>query len=150
MAESKQSNSQRGSSRGGSTTRRDAEDSDRSFAEGVAGLIDEVASNLPLGDTLARVVGTSERFTQAQAAAYSAVGISSTQDIERLTLRVRTMFHRIDELEDELDDATRRVAQLERELQQLRDESSRPQPATAAKPAKSAPKPRKPAAAKKP
>ncbi len=153
MTEPKSSSKPGGSSRGRPPARHDAGGSDRSLAEGVAGLIDEVASNLPLGDTLARVVGTSERLTQAQAAAYSAVGLSSTQDIERLTLRVRTMFHRIDELEDELDDATRRMARLERELEQLRqlrDAASTPSPAPAAKRAASAPKPRKKAPAKKP
>lgn len=150
MTEPKSSSKPGGSSRGRPPARRDVGGSDRSLAEGVAGLIDEVASNLPLGDTLARVVGTSERLTQAQAAAYSAVGLSSTQDIERLTLRVRTMFHRIDELEDELDDATRRMARLERELEQLRDAASTPSPAPAAKRAASAPKPRKKAPAKKP
>jgi predicted RNase H-like nuclease (RuvC/YqgF family) len=120
----------------------------RSLADGVASLIDEIASNLPLGDTFARVVGTSERLTQAQAAAYSAVGISSVQDIDRLTLRVRTLFHRIDELEDELDDATRRIASLERELEDAREDvrEAVAQAKAAAESAKSAATVAKPAA----
>lgn len=137
MAERKSSTSAGSASKG----RRERSDDEGGITDSVAGLIDELASNLPLGDTLARVVGTSERLTQAQAAAYSAVGLSSSQDIERLTLRVRTLFHRIDELEDELDDATRRISALERELEKVHD-------ATAAPAAKAPARPRKPAAKK--
>ncbi len=123
--------------------RRGDADGEHGIADSVAGLIDELASNIPLGDTFARVVGTTERFTQAQAAAYSAVGLSSVQDIERITLRVRTMFHRIDELEDELDDAARRISALEREIADLRANA-------ASAPAREKPSAstRKPAAAK--
>lgn len=136
MATDKSSSKQSGTRRGESA-------GEQGIADSVAGLIDELASNIPLGDTFARVVGTTERFTQAQAAAYSAVGLSSVQDIERLTLRVRTMFHRIDELEDELDDAARRISALERELADLRTKA---ESAPAAE--KPAPRKRKPAATK--
>lgn len=103
-------------------------------AEGLGGLIDELASNLPLGDALSKIVGSSERMTKAQQAAYSAVGLSSVSEVERLTLRVRSMFHRIDELEDEMDSMDRRIRSLEA--------------AAAAKPAPAAAAPKKPRAAK--
>ncbi|MBJ7347580.1 MAG: hypothetical protein JHC87_03290 [Thermoleophilaceae bacterium] len=102
-------------------------------AEGLGGLIDELASNLPLGDALSKIVGSSERMTKAQQAAYSAVGLSSVSEVERLTLRVRSMFHRIDELEDEMDRMDRRIRSLE---------------AAAAKPAATEAAPKKPRSTK--
>lgn len=90
------------------------DEEDRGFAEGFGGLIDDLTSNLPMGDTLARLVGTTERVTKAQQAAYSALGLPSAQDLERLTLRIRSLFHRVDEMEDDLDALERRLSALER------------------------------------
>jgi hypothetical protein len=111
-----------------SPSRRDA-DAD----EGIGGIVDEIASSWIVGDALTRLVDTGERVVRAQQSAFSALGLPSGSQFESLTLRVRTLFHRIEELEDDLDRVERRVAALE----------------SAAAPApKSKPKPR--AAAKKP
>lgn len=101
-------------------------------SEGLGGIVDELASSWLVGDALTRIVETGEKAFRAQQSALSALGLPSGSQFESLTLRVRTIFHRIEELEDELDRISARVAALE----------AKPRPASS-KPAstrKSAPK----------
>jgi len=100
--------------------------------EGIGGIVDEIASSWIVGDALTRLVDTGEKVVRAQQSALSALGLPSGSQFESLTLRVRTLFHRIEELEDDLDRLERRVASLE----------------SAAKPAPKAPRAKKPAARK--
>ncbi|MBJ7459061.1 MAG: hypothetical protein JHD02_07735 [Thermoleophilaceae bacterium] len=86
---------------------------DQDEAEGIGGLVDELASSWLVGDALTRIVETGEKAFRAQQTALSALGLPSGSQFESLTLRVRTIFHRIEELEDELDRVTARVAALE-------------------------------------
>jgi ubiquinone biosynthesis protein UbiJ len=104
--------------------------------EGIGGIVDDIASSWIVGDALTRLVDTGEKVVRAQQSAFSALGLPSGSQFESLTLRVRTLFHRIEELEDDLDRLERRVASLES--------------AASAKPKSSARKPaaRKPAAKK--
>lgn len=88
---------------------------DDSMGEGLGGVVDELASTPLLGDALTRLVDVGERAFRAQQGALSALGLPSGSQFESLTLRVRTIFHRIEELEDELDRLNDRVATLERE-----------------------------------
>jgi len=81
--------------------------------EGIGGIVDEIASSWIVGDALTRLVDTGERVVRAQQSAFSALGLPSGSQFESLTLRVRTLFHRIEELEDDLDRVERRVAALE-------------------------------------
>jgi hypothetical protein len=81
--------------------------------EGIGGIVDEIASSWIVGDALTRLVDTGERVVRAQQSAFSALGLPSGSQFESLTLRVRTLFHRIEELEDDLDRLERRVASLE-------------------------------------
>lgn len=88
--------------------------------EGLGGVVDEIASSWFFGDALSRLVGAGERVMHAQQSALSALGLPSGSQFESLTLRVRTLFHRIEELEDDLDRIERRVSELE-----ARESSSR-------------------------
>ncbi|MGH2958207.1 MAG: hypothetical protein ACRDKE_01265 [Solirubrobacterales bacterium] len=89
-------------------TRHESDDS-----EGIGGIVDELASSWLVGDALTRIVETGEKAFRAQQTALSALGLPSGSQFESLTLRVRTIFHRIEELEDELDRVSARVSALE-------------------------------------
>lgn len=90
--------------------RRTAEDRQ---SDGIGGIVDEVASSRIVGDALNRIVDAGESVMRAQQSAFSALGLPSGSQFESLTLRVRTLFHRIEELEDELDRLDARIAKLE-------------------------------------
>jgi hypothetical protein len=87
--------------------------SDAEADAGIGGIVDEIASSWIVGDALTRLVDTGEKVVRAQQSAFSALGLPSGSQFESLTLRVRTLFHRIEELEDDLDRVERRVASLE-------------------------------------
>lgn len=106
-------------------------------AESVGGFVDELTSNRLFGDALTRIVDAGERVMHAQQSAMSALGLPSGSQFESLTLRVRTVFHRIEELEDDLDRLERRITALEADA---RGTAAATAPATA-----SAPAPRRPA-----
>ena len=86
---------------------------DQDNSEGIGGIVDELASSWLVGDALTRIVETGEKAFRAQQTALSALGLPSGSQFESLTLRVRTIFHRIEELEDELDRVSARLAALE-------------------------------------
>lgn len=114
--------------------------------EGIGGIVDEIASSWIVGDALTRLVDTGEKVVRAQQSALSALGLPSGSQFESLTLRVRTLFHRIEELEDDIDRLDARVAKLEA--------AAKSAPAASNKPAVKRAAPRratsKKAAAKKP
>ena len=80
-------------------------------SEGIGGIVDELASSWLVGDALTRIVDAGERAFRAQQTALSALGLPSGSQFESLTLR--TIFHRIEELEDELDRLSARISALE-------------------------------------
>lgn len=82
--------------------------------EGIGGLVDDIAGSWLIGDALTRVVDAGEKAIRAQQTALSALGLPSGSQFESLTLRVRTIFHRLEELEDEIDRLAQRVAALEK------------------------------------
>lgn len=92
--------------------RRHKEEADHE-SDGIGGLVDELASNWLVGDALTRLVDAGERAFRAQQTALSALGLPSGSQFESLTLRVRTIFHRLEELEDEIDRLSNRLARLE-------------------------------------
>lgn len=86
-------------------------------SEGIGGLVDNLAGSWLLGDALTRAVDAGERVFHAQQSALSALGLPSGSQFESLTLRVRTIFHRLEELEDEIDRLAQRVSALEKSAQ---------------------------------
>ncbi len=90
-----------------------AEKNEQEPSEGIGGIVDELASSWLVGDALTKIVDAGERVVHAQQNALSALGLPSGSQFESLTLRVRTIFHRIEELEDEIDRLSARVAALE-------------------------------------
>jgi hypothetical protein len=102
---------------GGMADRRHNRDENEA-SEGIGGIVDELASSWLVGDALTRIVETGEKAFRAQQTALSALGLPSGSQFESLTLRVRTIFHRIEELEDELDRISARVSALEAKSKQ--------------------------------
>ncbi|MBI4896912.1 MAG: hypothetical protein HY827_00925 [Actinobacteria bacterium] len=88
-------------------------DRDAEPGEGLGGVVDEITSSWLFGDALSRLVDAGERVMHAQQSAFSAIGLPSGSQFESLTLRVRTLFHRIEELEDDIDRIERRMTNLE-------------------------------------
>lgn len=88
-------------------------DRDTEPGEGLGGVVDEITSSWLFGDALSRLVDAGERVMHAQQSAFSAIGLPSGSQFESLTLRVRTLFHRIEEMEDDLDRIERRMTNLE-------------------------------------
>ena len=93
--------------------------------EGIGGIVDEVASSRIVGDALNRIVDAGESVMRAQQSAFSALGLPSGSQFESLTLRVRTLFHRIEELEDELDRLDQRISKLESAARQPKQAAAR-------------------------
>jgi hypothetical protein len=81
--------------------------------EGIGGIVDEITSSWIVGDALTRLVDAGERVVHAQQSAFSVLGLPSGSQFESLTLRVRTLFHRIEELEDDIDRLEQRITALE-------------------------------------
>lgn len=82
-------------------------------SEGISGIVDELAGSRLVGDALTRIVDVGEKAFRAQQNAITALGLPSGSQFESLTLRVRTLFHRLEELEDEIDRLADRVSALE-------------------------------------
>lgn len=92
---------------------RDRRGGDSAPGDGLGGVVDEITSSWLFGDALSRLVDAGERVMHAQQSAFSAIGLPSGSQFESLTLRVRTLFHRIEELEDDIDRIERRMNALE-------------------------------------
>lgn len=86
-------------------------------ADGLGGIVDELASSRLVGEALTMVVDAGEKAIRAQQTALSALGLPSASQFENLTLRLRTIFHRLEELEDEIDRLGDRVSALEADRQ---------------------------------
>ncbi|MFY9488674.1 MAG: hypothetical protein WAP35_08280, partial [Solirubrobacterales bacterium] len=109
------------------------------------GIVDDITSSRLLGDALTRLVDAGERVVRTQQSAFSAIGLPTGSQFESLTLRVRTIFHRLEELEDELDRLERRLASLEAAKPASRPAAGK---TAAKKPARKASARRKPPSAK--
>jgi len=74
-----------------------------------------------LENAVAAAFGAREKALEAQQAAMAALSLPSAGDVERLERRLRSLSQRLDEVEDELDRATREVSALRRQLRAERD-----------------------------
>src|SRR5215467_10395388 len=69
-----------------------------------------------LENAVAAAFGAREKAVEAQHAAMAALNLPSAGDVERLERRVRSLSQRLEEVEDELDRASREVGRLRRQL----------------------------------
>lgn len=93
------------------------EESLRARSEQVIG---EVAQALldsqVLEGALAAAFGAREKAVEAQHAAMAALNLPSAGDVERLERRLRSLSQRLEEVEDQVDDAMRELRQTKRQM----------------------------------
>ncbi len=69
-----------------------------------------------LENAVAAAFGAREKALEAQQAAMSALNLPSAGDVERLERRVRSLSHRLEEVEDQIDRVARDLAELRRQI----------------------------------
>jgi chromosome segregation ATPase len=113
--------------KGGILDEHEEQDGLRARSEQAIGeLAQALIDNPTLHNAVTAALGAREKAIEAQQAAMSALNLSSATDVERLERRLRSLSQRLEEAEEQVDDLTREVGALRRQL--------------ADKPAKSSPK----------
>lgn len=69
-----------------------------------------------LENALAAAFGAREKAVEAQHAAMSALNLPSAGDVERLERRLRSFSQRLEEVEDQVDRASRDIGDIRRQL----------------------------------
>src|SRR4051794_3640722 len=82
-----------------------------------------------LENAVAAAFATREKAAEAQQAALTALNLPSASDVERLERRVRGFSQRLEDLEDQIDDLTREIAQLRRGSNPKPEAETRTRPA---------------------
>jgi chromosome segregation ATPase len=97
----------------------DEQDGLRARAEQALGeLAQALIDNPTLHDAVTAALGAREKALEAQQAAMSALNLPSATDVERLERRLRSFSQRLEEVEEQLDDANREIGTLRRQLAQ--------------------------------
>lgn len=86
--------------------------SEQAIAELAQVLLD---SNV-LENAVAAAFGAREKALEAQQAAMSALNLPSAGDVERLERRLRSLSQRLEEVEDQLDRASRDLGDVRRQI----------------------------------
>jgi TolA-binding protein len=91
------------------------QDSLRARSEQALGEIAQaLIENPTLHNAISAAFGAREKAIEAQQAAMSALNLSSATDVERVERRLRSLSQRLEEVEEQLDDANRELAALRR------------------------------------
>lgn len=69
-----------------------------------------------LENAVAAAFGAREKALEAQQAAMSALNLPSAGDVERLERRLRSLSQRLEEVEDQIDRASRDLSSLRRQI----------------------------------
>ena len=105
---------------------REEQESLRARSEQAIGEIAQaLIENPTLHNAISAAFGAREKAIEAQHAAMSALNLPSAGDVERLERRVRSFSQRLEEVEEQLDDANREINVLRRRLSAAVDASSR-------------------------
>jgi hypothetical protein len=95
----------------------DEQDGLRARSEQAIGeLAQAVLDNPTLHNALSAAFGAREKALEAQQAAMSALNLPSAGDVERLERRLRSFSHRLEEVEEQIDQVARDVAEIRRRL----------------------------------
>ena len=84
--------------------------------DAVNDLAGALLDNPLFSQALATALGMGERAAQAQRRAMDAVGLSSSDELERLERRIRSFSQRLESVEDQIDSVARDVGALRRQL----------------------------------
>jgi hypothetical protein len=86
--------------------------SEQAIGELAQALID----NPTLHNAIGAAFGAREKAIEAQQAAMSALNLSSATDLERLERRLRSFSQRLEEVEEQIDDLSRELGAVRRQL----------------------------------
>jgi chromosome segregation ATPase len=95
----------------------DEQDGLRARSEQAIGeLAQALIENPTLHNAISAAFGAREKAIEAQQAAMGALNLSSATDVERLERRLRSLSQRLEEVEEQLDDLSRDVGSIRRQL----------------------------------
>lgn len=95
----------------------DEQDGLRARSEQAIGeLAQALIENPTLHNAISAAFGAREKAIEAQQAAMSALNLSSATDVERVERRLRSLSQRLEEVEEQLDDLSRDVGAIRRQL----------------------------------
>jgi chromosome segregation ATPase len=84
--------------------------------QAIGELAQALIENPTLHNAISAAFGAREKAIEAQQAAMSALNLSSATDVERLERRLRSLSQRLEEVEEQVDDLTREIGALRRQL----------------------------------
>jgi chromosome segregation ATPase len=103
--------------KGGTLYDQDEQDGLRARSEQAIGeLAQALIENPTLHNAISAAFGAREKAIEAQQAAMSALNLSSATDVERVERRLRSLSQRLEEAEEQIDDLTRELGALRRQL----------------------------------
>jgi GTP1/Obg family GTP-binding protein len=85
-----------------------------------------VLDNPTLHNALSAAFGAREKALEAQQAAMSALNLPSATDVERLERRLRSFSNRLEDVEEQIDQALRDLGEIRRKLAKPSKTNSRP------------------------
>ncbi|HEY5053032.1 MAG TPA: hypothetical protein VII45_06445 [Solirubrobacterales bacterium] len=95
----------------------DEQDGLRARSEQAIGEIAQaVLDNPTLHNALSAAFGAREKAIEAQQAAMSALNLPSGTDVERLERRLRSFSNRLEDVEEQIDQAVRDLGEIRRKL----------------------------------
>lgn len=95
----------------------DEQDGLRARSEQAIGeLAQALIENPTLHNAISAAFGAREKAIEAQQAAMSALNLSSATDVERVERRLRSLSQRLEEAEEQIDDLTREIGAVRRQL----------------------------------
>ena len=95
----------------------DEQDGLRARSEQAIGeLAQALIDNPTLHNAISAAFGAREKAIEAQQAAMGALNLSSATDLERLERRLRSFSQRLEEVEEQIDDLSREVGAIRRQL----------------------------------
>jgi CRP-like cAMP-binding protein len=84
--------------------------------DAIGQIADALLSNPVFNQAIGAALSAGERAAQAQRAAMAALGLSSSDETERLERRLRSLSDRLEQVEDQLDGVARDVGAMRRKL----------------------------------
>lgn len=90
-----------------------------------ADLAQALVGSPAFGQAVSAAVSARDRAADAQRAAMGAMGVSSSDDADRLERRVRVLSDRLEETEDRLDAALEQIRELRNQIQDLKPAKKR-------------------------
>ena len=84
--------------------------------QAISELAQALIENPTLHNAISAAFGAREKAIEAQQAAMGALNLSSATDLERLERRLRSFSQRLEEVEEQIDDLTRDLGAIRRQL----------------------------------